>query len=168
MVKLENTNYSIDELGNVFNIFNKKLSPAMDSKGYLRYGLSINKQLVTKKAHRLVAQAFIPNPLNKPCVNHKNGIKSDNRVENLEWVTFKENTTHAIKNGLFSFQDSESSKNITPKKGELNGMSKLNQKEVNEIRQLFNPRIVTRKILAEKYNVSEHCIKDVINFKSWK
>lgn len=163
-----NTRYSVCKEGYVYGLNGNKLKPAIDKKGYKRVGLMINGTLKSKRVHRLVAETFIPNINNKPCVNHINGIKTDNRIENLEWVTHRENTAHAILNGLFSFQDSFKSKNITPKKGVLNGMSKLTQSDVDEIRKDFKPRIVTRKLLAKKYNVTEHCIKDVITFKSWK
>jgi len=75
-----------------------RLSKRSNNSPYYIVTLSGRKSLLV---HRLVAIAFIPNPLNKPQVNHKNGIKSDNILENLEWVTVKENAIHAIKTGLF-------------------------------------------------------------------
>lgn len=70
------------------------------SKTY--YFIALTKGGITKRKtlHRLLAIHFIPNPHNKPCVNHKNGKKWDNRLSNLEWATHKENTAHAIKFGL--------------------------------------------------------------------
>ena len=72
--------------------------------GYLCVSLNTQKNQKGYFVHRLVAQAFIPNPENKPEVNHKNGIKDDNRVENLEWVTAQENTIHAHKTGLCDYK----------------------------------------------------------------
>ena len=71
-----------------------------DNKGYLCVDLYKNGKRSTKKVHRLVADAFIPNPKRKPCVNHKDGNKLNNSFDNLEWVTSKENCRHAWKNGL--------------------------------------------------------------------
>ena len=71
-----------------------------DSDGYHIVTLTIDGKKSTKKIHRLVATAFIPNPDNKPEVNHIDGNKFNNNVENLEWVTQSENIAHAYRNGV--------------------------------------------------------------------
>lgn len=88
-----NTHRSVSE-----RIIARKLSRC----GYVRVGLRKEGTTIMMSIHRAVALAFLPNLDNKPCVNHKNGIKTDNRVENLEWVNHSQNTIHAIQNGLIS------------------------------------------------------------------
>ena len=97
MISLFEGLYAITDDGKLFsNRSNKFLRPATDKYGYLYYVISIDGKRKTIKAHRLVAMAFIPNPENKPTVDHKNGIRSDNRVENLVWATRKEQQENEV------------------------------------------------------------------------
>lgn len=88
------------------------LKTGVNKKGYLKVHLSIKSKKITKFVHRLVAEAFIVNPLKKETVNHINLIKNDNRVENLEWMTNKENMQHAFKNGVYKERDKTTIKNL--------------------------------------------------------
>ena len=81
-------------------ISSKRLTHVIDTNGYPRVMLSKNNKKKKFYIHRLLADLFIDNPLNKPCVNHKNGIKTDFSLENLEWCTYQENNIHAFETGL--------------------------------------------------------------------
>lgn len=94
--------YQVSNYGNVRSLYGKSriLKPSKDSGGYLSVGLSKNNSVKRHLVHRLVCAAFLDNPNEKPEVNHKDGIKTNNNVLNLEYVTPSENTNHAYANGL--------------------------------------------------------------------
>ena len=136
--------------------------------GYIATTLVNGKQSY-KYVHRLVAEAFVKNKHNKPQVNHINGIKGDNRAENLEWVTPAENIRHAIDTGLLKYKKKEKEiKNSKYSLGEEVNGSKLTPEEVIEIRVLWEYREYKQTELADMFNVDPRTINHVITRRQWK
>ena len=151
-------NYLISNQGRVFNFkFKKFLKPTKDQGGYLFVNLCKNGIKKSHKIHRLVALAFIYNIFNKPTINHIDPDKTNNFVSNLEWATNKENTQHALNNGLFK-----------PIKGEKHSSSKLTENQVLEIRRIFATGEYTKAALGRMFGVSRRYIGDIVNRKNWK
>lgn len=148
-MKITLEDYEITKMGEVINLKTGRiLKPQPNNKGYLRVQLCGKRYFV----HRLVAEKYLPNPNNLEQVNHKDGNKTNNNVENLEWVSNETNHIHAVKSGLLL-------------SGEKCSWSKLNWDKVNFIRE--NPQI-SAKELAETFGVSVSTIRDVKNYKIWK
>jgi hypothetical protein len=152
--------YEISNHGNVKrknkNV-NRKLAP--HTEGYNRIDLWKDGEVKYYHVHRLVAFAFIPNPENKPFVNHKDGNKKNNLVDNLEWCTHLENMQHARKNGYFDGK-------ITL--GSQSPNSKLNEKLALEIYDLSANNIYRVTELARMYNITHSVVSEIKSKKSWK
>lgn len=125
----------------------------MAKNNYVYIALCKDGVECTRVLHRLLAIAFIPNPENKPCVNHKDGNKHNYRLENLEWVTHSENTRHAVKNGL---------RNTS--KGENHCRAKITEALAREIKK------DTRKVraIAEAYGLGTSLVEGIRYGYTWK
>jgi len=135
----------------------KEIKPYTNQRGYLRMDLYLSRGPFKRvSVHTLIAEAFIgPRPAGYQC-NHKNGIKTDNRPENLEWVTPSQNTTHAFRElGIKSCC------------GSSHADAKLTEKLVSEIRQQ-HAEGAKQNVLALKYGVSRASLWKVIRRKTWK
>lgn len=149
------TKYLISSKGFIINEKTKRELKLQDNgNGYKKVTLTINGLQVQKYVHRLVAQAFIANDNNKKQVNHINGIKSDNRVENLEWVTCSENQIHAHRTKLKS-------------NGNLLWNGKFSKQQILDI-FLMDKNGMKRYIIADKMKCSKSTITDILNGKRYK
>ncbi len=135
------------------NLPERILKQNPDTRGYLMVRLYKNGIAKTKKVHRLVAKSFIPNSKNLATINHINGIKHDNRVENLEWMTYKENSIHAYKTGL--------NKSVLSN----NGRSKLKETDVLEIMKLKSS--YSQRKIAKMFSISRSVVKSIHDGKTW-
>lgn len=110
--------YEVSSFGRIRSVVNGLLLTSDEARGYLRVTLFRNGVRNRQPVHRLVAQAFIPNPCDKPSINHKDEDKSNNRVDNLEWCTPKENCNHGNRNKKISRRISKPVKQLS-KTGDL-------------------------------------------------
>ena len=153
--------YQVSNFGRVKSFkwgVEKILKPNCSKDSYPRISLYQNGELKKVLVHVLVAKACIPNPNNLPVVNHIDNVRSNNRVENLEWVTYSENQKHAVRIGARKIP-----------RGAKHPLSKLTQEEADEIRKVHisaHPEYGA-KALAEKYDVTLRTIYRILHNKSY-
>lgn len=161
-------NYSVSNMGRVRNDRTRRvLKPGRDRHDYFFVGLHQDGTQKNFLVHRLVAVAFISNPLNLPDVNHKDLNKVNNKVNNLEWCTHLENMQHARRNGI-KFGRFQKNNKFASHVGIKNGRAKLNDKQILEIRTLYITNNYIQQKLARKFNVSQNHISRIVNYKNWK
>ena len=144
--------YAVSSLGRVKNLTRGKIRKLGDNtKGYLRVSLSKDGQSKFFSVHRLVATAFVSNPGDLPQVNHKNGVKTDNRAENIEWIGISENQKHSY----------EVLKRKSPR-------SELNSSQVLEIDRLLEQGTSSIEEIAKNYGVPRRIIVNIETGKNYQ
>lgn len=153
--------YEVSNYGNIRNSKTHRVrSNNVHKTGYyfVSCSLGCREKKITFRNHKAVAESFIDNPNNLPMVNHKDGNKLNNYVDNLEWCTNAENIRHAINNNL-----------IKVKRGKDSPSAKLTQDDVDYIREHYIPydKEFGTRGLARKFGVTHVPIVDILNGKSW-
>lgn len=127
----------------------------ISTNGYRVFKLKKDKKNVHLLAHRAVALTFIPNPNNFPCINHIDCNRLNNKLENLEWCTYKQNSQHMVRLGR-------------NKRGNEHPNAKLRMKSAQKIRNLYKNGGTSYKRLSREFGVSKKTIMNVIHHKIWK
>lgn len=149
--------YEVSNTGSVRSIKRNvvTLAPRYDHCGYIRAALFKSGKYKSTLVHRLVAEAFIgPAPSPHHQVNHKDGCKTNNSLDNLEWCTRSENGAHAYRTGL-----------SVPRRGSRHGRSKLTEDQIREIRELDGT--ATQREIAAKFGVGQPQIYRILSGKRW-
>jgi hypothetical protein len=150
--------YDVSSFGQVRSLGGRRgstvrvLKPASNGKGYLAVSLSVGGKAKTKLVHQLVAKSFVENESFLPHVNHMDGVKTNNRFDNLEYVTHQGNMSHAVETGLLD------------NKGMKHGKHKLKDGDVVRILDVYDSTVLK---LSQELNVSKQAVKDVISRKTW-
>jgi hypothetical protein len=134
-------------------------TPNLRSHGYIQFNLydKENKKFKAKNLHRIIAEAFIPNPENKKCINHIDANPSNNALSNLEWCTHQENVSHAVRLGLFRDQN-----------GQKNNMVVLSDDDVIKIKTMLKNGLSCHKIHKHYFShVSSGAIRAIKENRTW-
>lgn len=150
--------YSVSELGEVRSLrTNRVLSPLSNQGGYLFNKLCFGGKIKCVYIHRIVALAFLENPEGKPQVNHIDGVKGNNRLSNLEWVTSSENHLHSARCLSRRYA-----------RGEDNGTSVLSESDVKQMRAWWKTGSVTQEDIARTWKVSFQNVSAIVNNLRWR
>ncbi len=152
--------YGVTINGRVFSFVNGEREMALHTtkQGYRGVQLRIDGRARTKLVHQLVALAFLPPRQGVPFINHKDGIKTNNHVSNLEWATKAENARHAWENGL-----------AYPKLGDKHGMAKITEEQARKIRERgkqYRHGIYSQ--MAREFGLNSSTIRNICTGNSWK
>lgn len=151
--------YFVTPTGLVITRFGTKVKGGLSTTGYLRTNIWVNGTHKFRSFHRMIAESLIPNPDNLPCINHKDGNKINNSIDNLEWCTYSQNTKHAYETGLEKVMV-----------GENHHAHKLTANAVRDIRANYvkGSRTQGSRYFSEKYGVDVSIINDVVNKRIWR
>jgi hypothetical protein len=139
----------------IFYLHGRFRKPQVNTAGYFHVALIKNGRTKVALLHRLIAAAFIPNPKRLREVNHKNGKKRDNRIQNLEWCNHRQNCRHASEAGLMP-------------RGTQNSKAKLTDANVIEIRFLFSQGNTNCTHLGQKFGVTASAVRRLVRRVTWK